>query len=184
MPHAHAHAHAQAQAGADEYAEHRQRQRTLHGVDEQEREQAQGMNQITVVSRPAFDHVAFFADLSVNSLAAAKETGQLALYRVGWLSVTGIWGLHTFSPRALAREALSMASAGAAGSVLLRQSRGKRPSRWRVITPGARRGTDKEQAPNARPNSNSSKTARPSCQQVNPAMAHRNAGSSSKTNIY
>ena len=61
---------------------------------------------------------------------------------VGWLSVTGIWGLHTFSPRALAREALSMASAGAAGSVLLRQSRGKRPSRWRVITPGARRGTD------------------------------------------
>ena len=63
-------------------------------------------------------------------------------YRVGWLSVTGIWGLHTFSPRALAREALSMASAGAAGSVLLRQSRGKRPSRWRVITPGARRGTD------------------------------------------
>ena len=65
-----------------------------------------------------------------------------AFYRVGWLSVTGIWGLHTFSPRALAREALSMASAGAAGSVLLRQSRGKRPSRWRVITPGARRGTD------------------------------------------
>ena len=57
-------------------------------------------------------------------------------------SVTGIWGLHTFSPRALAREALSMASAGAAGSVLLRQSRGKRPIRWRVITPGARRGTD------------------------------------------
>ena len=48
----------------------------------------------------------------------------------------------TLQVHAAMANALSMASAGAAGSVLLRQSRGKRPSRWRVITPGARRGTD------------------------------------------
>ena len=47
-----------------------------------ETEQRQGVNQITVVSRPAFDHVAFFADLTISALDVTKQTGNLALYGV------------------------------------------------------------------------------------------------------
>ena len=47
-----------------------------------ETEQRQGVNQITVVSRPAFDHVAFFADLTISALDVTKQTGNLALFGV------------------------------------------------------------------------------------------------------
>ena len=47
-----------------------------------ETEEAEGAKQMIVVSRPAFDHVAYFARLDQLGLDHAKSTGKLELYCV------------------------------------------------------------------------------------------------------
>jgi len=47
-----------------------------------DKEQQQGLNQTVVISRPAFDHVAFFADLTIGGLEETTQTGKLTLFSV------------------------------------------------------------------------------------------------------
>ena len=48
-----------------------------------ETEQRQGVNQITVVSRPAFDHVAFFADLTTSALSMSQSRRAISRRSTG-----------------------------------------------------------------------------------------------------
>ena len=47
-----------------------------------DKEVGDGVTQIVVEARPAFDHLVFFARLDEQGLACAKETGKLELFSV------------------------------------------------------------------------------------------------------
>ena len=59
-----------------------------------ETEEAEGATQMIVVSRPAFDHVAYYARLDQTGLDHAKLTGKLQLYCVTTATLAATAALH------------------------------------------------------------------------------------------